>query len=276
MVLQSLLLNTMDIISHTLTGIAVGTVVATLSNKTYKEKAGIMLIGALGGALPDLDAISLWSKFDTTLGAYFRLAHTGRQIYTGKFWYSHHAAMHSMLAPLLFLLIAVIIKVLCKKGRKISNLTQYLKQKKFLLSTFFLAYMCHLLEDMPTPASVWGGVNLFYPSTGYIGGYGKIWWWNNYDLVIIVSAVILLNLIINSIPKRYHSIKWKTSIAIFFTGLGLFLVQINTRTIDFSYEGSTTKYSYFESESKKIQKEILGDKLYHIMSRIDSYIPLHF
>ena len=62
----------------------------------------------------------------------------------------------------------------------------------------------------------------------------------------------------------------------FFSGLVLFLVQINTRTIDFSYEGATTQYNHFESESKRIQKEILGDKLYHIMSTIDRYIPLHF
>ena len=187
----------MDIISHTLTGGAVGTVFATLSDKTFKAKAGIILIGGLGGALPDLDAISLWSKFDTTLGTYFKLVHTGREIYSGKFWYSHHAALHSVLAPLLFMFVTVIIKTSCKKGNYISNLTQYLTHKKFLFSAFFLGYMCHLLEDMPTPASVWGGVNFFYPSTHYIGGYGKIWWWNNYDLVIIIFSVIILNLIVN-------------------------------------------------------------------------------
>jgi len=50
----------MDIISHTLTGVAVGTVVATYSDQSWRSKTLIILTGGFGGALPDLDAVSLW------------------------------------------------------------------------------------------------------------------------------------------------------------------------------------------------------------------------
>ncbi|AEV32089.1 hypothetical protein Oweho_1082 [Owenweeksia hongkongensis DSM 17368] len=43
----------MDIISHTLTGVAVGTVFATISNGSLKKKSLIILAGSFGGALSD-------------------------------------------------------------------------------------------------------------------------------------------------------------------------------------------------------------------------------
>ena len=51
----------MDIISHSLTGLAVGTVCAHFSKDTWRNKVVILCASTLGGALPDLDALSLWS-----------------------------------------------------------------------------------------------------------------------------------------------------------------------------------------------------------------------
>jgi hypothetical protein len=56
---------------------------------------------------------------------------------------------------------------------------------------------------MPTPASTWGGVNFFWPFKTYIGGTGHIWWWNNYDIFLIVVAVIIINLIM-AIVQNYR------------------------------------------------------------------------
>jgi len=129
---------------------------------------------------------------------------------------------------------------------------------------------------MPTPASVWGGVNFFFPSSAYVGGFGKIWWWNNYDLVLIIVGVILLNLFINVFAKKHYRKKIVASIVTFTLGLTLFLFQINTRPVDFAYTGHTSKYNNLEVASKEIQKNILGDKLYKIMVNIDNKIPLNF
>jgi hypothetical protein len=55
----------------------------------------------LGGALPDFDAISLWSGFDKTFGKLFNLSNSGEVIYFSKFWYSHHGFLHSILASVI-------------------------------------------------------------------------------------------------------------------------------------------------------------------------------
>ena len=44
--------------------------------------------------------------------------------------------------------------------------------------------------------TVWNGVNFFWPSKYYIGGTGDIWWWNNYDIFLIVLSVVLTNTVI--------------------------------------------------------------------------------
>ncbi len=266
----------MDIISHTLTGVAVGTVIATISNGSWKRKSLIILIGGFGGALPDFDAISLWSKFDQTIGSLLNLDNSGKEIYFGKFWYSHHAALHSILAPIILILLSIIPYSIINKDLEISKIKANVIKRKYSILAFFFGFIFHLLEDMPTPASVWGGVNLFFPSSGYIGGFGKIWWWNNYDLVLIIFSVIVLNLLVNIIPKSYYFIKIRTSIVLFSLGLMLFLFQINTRAVNFSYSGHTTNYNNFESQSKLIQKEILGESLFNTMTKIDNKIPLNF
>ncbi|WP_405377887.1 metal-dependent hydrolase [Nonlabens sp. Asnod3-A02] len=266
----------MDIISHTFTGIAVGTLSATVSNSSWKNKGLIILIGALGGALPDIDAISLWSKFDSTIGSFLGLSHSGREIYFGKFWYSHHAFMHSLITPILIILLISITKTIIRREFKINKILKRIKKNRFLNLAFFLGFLCHLLEDMPTPSSVWSGVNLFFPSSNYIGGFGNIWWWNNYDLVLIIIGVILLNLTINLIPAHYHKIKVRSCISVFVFGITLFLIQINTRTTDFSYNGHTNNYYNYELQSKNIQRDILGENLFEIMTNIDNKIPLNF
>lgn len=266
----------MDIISHTLTGVAVGTVFAAISNDDWKRKCSIIFAGGIGGALPDIDAISMWSRFDSTIGAFLGLEHTGREIYAGKFWYSHHAALHSILAPLIIILLAVIISSVVRKRFNMVDIRNHFNIKKFSLLAFFFGFLLHLFEDMPTPASVWGGVNLFFPNDQYIGGFGNIWWWNNYDLVLIITSVILLNMMINFVPKFIHKIKITSSMSVFLIGLSLFLYQINTRPVDFSYSGNTSNFDNFEAQSKQIQKDILGETVYDIMSKIDDRIPLNF
>ena len=266
----------MDIISHTLTGIAVGTVIATSDNGNWKRKSAIILLGGFAGGLPDFDAISLGSKFDTIIGSFFGLNHTGKQIYSGKFWYSHHAALHSMLAPVLLLLFSFLYIYLKGFFYKTKSIGKSIYTNKYLSISFLLGYIFHLFEDMPTPASVWGGVNFFFPNSDYIGGFGKIWWWNNYDLTLIIFLVILVNLMVLIAPKIHKKTKSKLSLGVFSLGMGLFIFQIMTRPVDFSYTGHTTKYKEFEAESKRIQKEILGDRLYHFMVQIDDKIPVNF
>lgn len=63
------------------------------------------------------------------------------------------------------------------------------------------------------------------------------------------------------------------SIGVFIFGFSLFIFQINNRPIDFSNSAS---YQEHELESKRIQKDILGDRLYQFMLSVDNKIPLNF
>lgn len=269
----------MDILTHTLSGIAIGTVLSSFTNSGFKEKLKIILISGFAGMLPDFDAISLWSGFDSTIGDLFNLSYSGKEIYSGKLWYSHHAFLHSLLAGILITgLIGLLFSIIDNKSLNLRffKIVDSMRKNGLILIGFLLGFLIHLIEDMPTPASSWGGVNLFWPSKSYIGGSGNIWWWNNYDIFLIVICVIFLNLTLILI-KRYVKIDIrKITVAVFFIGFIVAFVQIKTRNFDFAYSGHTNRYQEFENKSKQIQKEILGDKLYGVMKKFDNNLKIYF
>jgi hypothetical protein len=267
----------MDILTHTLSGIAVGTILVNFTRNGYFEKIPIVLFSGLGAAFPDIDAISLWSKFDGTFGKFFGLAHTGREIYSSKLWYSHHAFFHSLSAGFLFalLIMAGLYLVRLYLGTD-KSLWSFIRKHIFVLVAFLAGDLMHLLGDMPTPSAVWGGVNLFWPLHVYIGGTGKIWWWNNYDIFLFVSSCIVLNTIIY-ISGGFFAINRKLiSVLVGAFCFILIEIQINTRTIDFNYTGSTAKYEFMEAQSKQYQKNFLGDRLYRLMEKLDNKLFIYF
>ncbi|MFZ1750975.1 MAG: metal-dependent hydrolase [Saprospiraceae bacterium] len=253
----------MDIITHTTSGLAIATVIASQIELPLQQKFYILFMGCLGGALPDLDAFSLWSGFDNTVGNWLSLHDTGRNIYFGKYWYSHHAFMHSFVAALI--LSSVIYLIL--------NRTILVKEKlaKYLSFSFLCGYCLHMIEDMPTPGGSWSGINLLWPSSEYVGGSGQIWWWNNYDIFLIAMSVTIINIIL-------IVIKWSKSYskrlpAIVFT-LGIILAGycINTRGHDFNQKGHGNN----EAISLEIQKELLGETLYEMMRKFDHAVKVNF
>ncbi len=259
----------MDILTHTASGLAIGTVIASVAPKGLWTRAKLIFVSGFGAALPDIDAISLWSKFDPTIGSFLGLEHSGRVIYSEKFWYSHHAFMHSATAALLIVLGGVLLSSLFRKTRP---------SKIALLSYagFFLGFLIHLWEDMPTPAGNWGGVNLFFPSETYVGGWGKIWWWNNYDLFLIALAVFLLNVIFLLCSSIAKTKIFKPVLGAFFIGFCLLAYQVNSREFDFNYSRKSSKYQAFEQKSKEIQQSILGQKIYSWMESFDNQLSLYF
>ena len=270
----------MDILTHIATGVAIGTTIIVCTKGNKLKKASIIFAGALGGALPDIDAISLWSKFDSTLGKFFELQHSGSEIYSAKYWYSHHGFMHSILASLLMAFILMLAVYFITWGFRHISLSLFfvsIKKNSAILSSFLGGYITHLLCDMPTPSGSWGGINLFFPLNTYSGGWGKIWWWNNYDIFLIINVVILINLIILTIR---HIAKFKLNLLSLFVSafaIVLIVVQLNTRGFNFNYTISTSNnYQKCESKSKEIQNKILGDKLYDKMKRFDNSVPIYF
>ncbi|GAA4820267.1 metal-dependent hydrolase [Algivirga pacifica] len=269
----------MDILTHTLSGVAVGTVASSFSKSGFKGLLTISFISGLGGALPDLDAISLWSGFDATIGDFFNLPTSGRNIYSGKYWYSHHAFMHSISAAIIIAFVMATLHYgISSRSKQFTNIgfRENLLKIRIPLLGFILGFLMHLIEDMPTPSSAWGGVNLLWPSKTYIGGTGDIWWWNNYDIFLIVVGVISFNLLLFLI-RRWVKFNLKVlTIGIFLLGFSLAVTQIKTRAFDFAYKGNTTQYQKFEQQSKTQQRKILGNTLFKLMEGFDNKLRFYF
>ncbi|NME71745.1 metal-dependent hydrolase [Flammeovirga aprica] len=269
----------MDILTHTLSGVAVGTVVSSFEKRGWTYKLKIILLSGFAGALPDLDAISLWRGFDSTIGVFFNLEQSGRVIYSAKYWYSHHAFLHSLTAGVMLMTFVGLISYFFNtkvREVKYKNLFSSFNQMRLSLIGFLFGFMIHLLEDMPTPSSSWGGVNLFWPSKMYIGGTGHIWWWNNYDIFLIVVSVIVINLLLHLLQNVVKFDLKSLTVIVFMIGFASSIYQMNTRGFDFAYTGSTNKYHQYEAKSKEIQKEILGDKVYKMMESFDNKLRFYF
>lgn len=269
----------MDILTHTLSGLAIGTVVAGFSGRGQNNRKKIVLASGFAGALPDLDAISLWSGFDSTIGEWFNLSHSGKEIYSATFWYSHHAFLHSLLAG--FLLAGLLSFMIFLVGSRlrdfnINSFVSSVRKNRLMLLGFILGFSLHLLEDMPTPSSTWGGVNFFWPFSSYIGGTGNIWWWNNYDIFLIVLGVLMLNLILFAVKRVKDFDLRKFVTGVFVVGFTLALIQIYSRDYDFSYSGHTIRYQEFEKKSKEVQREIIGEKAFQWMEAFDKKLKIYF
>jgi inner membrane protein len=267
----------MDILTHTLSGLAIGTILVNYTKNDFLEKISIVFFSALGGAFPDIDAITLWSRFDITLGKILGLSHTGHEIYFSKFWYSHHAFFHSLFAGVLFMSLIIMILYLIRwmLGTD-KSLFIFSKQHYLIGLAFIFGYFMHLLGDMVTPAAVWGGVNLFWPLHNYIGGTGKIWCWNNYDIFLIILGCIVLNTLVYIIGGLSNFNRRIIALIIGMVCFIFVIVQINTRTFNFNYTLHLTNYEQYEKQSKQIQKEILGDEVYQLMDKFDSELFFHF
>jgi hypothetical protein len=270
----------LDILTHTLSGLAIGTTIAAFSQKGLGHKIRLMSIGALGGALPDIDAISLWSGFDVAIGAPLDLEASGKEIYFGKYWYSHHGFFHSITAGVLFAaltgLAVFFIKIKRNNHSSSYSLFNYFKRNALFFVAFVFAFNLHLFQDTPTPSSVWGGVRLLWPSVKYVGGTGHAWWWNNYDIFLIVLGVLLFNSVLLIIKIKTQGFKRWLSLMVLSGGILLSIIQITNRPASFYYSGHTSKYYHFEAKSKEIQEQILGKRVFIIMSNFDKKLPFYF
>ncbi len=270
----------MDILTHAISGTAVAACASSFMKTNALKKTKILLVGTFGAVLPDIDAISMWSRFNSTIGALFNLPYSGREIYGMKLWYSHHAFFHSLLASLLFgvLLLASIYfiqKVLKRKNKSLSVIS-FIQTKGIYFIVFVLGYWAHLAGDLPTPASVWGGIAFGWPSSVYWGGSGRIWWWNNYDVFLLILLSTFLILFVPVLSKwikkrvRFFSIFLLTITLMFIT------IQINTRQYNYAYTTDSSRYAQMEENSKKEQERILGKRLYGYMKWFDDKLKIHF
>ena len=231
----------MDILTHIVSGVVVSSVVAAFAKPKKLPTRRFITAGILGGVFPDIDTFSLWSRFDATVGKWLELAHSGNEIYYGKFWYSHHAFFHSITAIVIVGFIWGCVDFLYYRIRwqQTDSWDHFFKTNILMYLSFVLGGLAHVVCDMLTPASVWGGVQLFWPYNGYIGGLGKIWWWNNYDIFLIISAGALLNLVLISVAEHLFFRARVITVVITLFVFAAVWRQASTRNTDYAYSGHT-------------------------------------
>ncbi|MBL8994627.1 MAG: metal-dependent hydrolase [Spirochaetia bacterium] len=264
----------MDILTHALSGFAVSTAVAACSGRetNLAKKAAVILCGTAAAILPDLDAASLWSRFDGTIGAKLALPYKGSEIYFGKYWYSHHAFMHSLAAGLIFAT-ALFLPFAFLKGM---SFRAWFEKGKYALA-FFLGFMAHLAGDWPTPGSVWGGIQFLWPSKVWYGGTGQVWWWNNYDVFLLILGCCVVNVLL--LVALHKSRLWFLKllpVVIFAVALGMSVRQVTSRPVSFAYSGHAKNYYLFEKQSLDIQKNILGERIFTWMTTLDKKLGFYF
>lgn len=269
----------MDIITHTLSGLAVSTIVASESKKDLPGKAAILTAGALGAVFPDIDAVTMWSGFDSLIGKTLGLSMKGRDIYAGNLWYSHHNFTHSVVGGLvgafLFVLaLYLFFRLAYGKG----GFKFFAKHYAVYFAAFFLGHLAHLAGDLPTPSSVWDGIRLFWPLETAVGGTGHIWWWNNYDIFLLFFSCCVINIVVIVVAHfSISSIVRYLPAAVFIVCLSLAAYQSANRNHNFAYKKYVRSESLkHEKKSLDIQKKILGDSLYRVMEKIDRAIPIPF
>lgn len=265
----------MDILTHAISGTAMAACTSTFVKTTPLRRAKILLVGTLGGILPDLDAISLWSQFDRTFGKLFQLSYKGKEIYSMKLWYSHHAFLHSFVSSVFLgtLLMTIIYLIRSHKKTGVEPKQTFKHTHIIYFITFILGYWAHLAGDLPTPSSAWGGIALWWPSDNYVGGLGKIWWWNNYDVFLLILTCVFIILIVPLLSKYLKKHQRLFSVTILCITFCLIMIQINTRKYDYSTPG---QYAQKEQASQKEQERILGKRIYRAMVWFDSKLKFYF
>lgn len=266
----------MDILIHTLSGTATAGLISTFARVKTKTKLLFMLLGGFAAALPDIDAISLWSKFDSTIGSWLQLNHTGTEIYFGKFWYSHHGFFHSLLAAAITTFLFICIRKIFMKGK---NWKAYVNmpQTKWIALLFFCCYLSHLIGDLPTPGAAWGGIRLFFPLNTYIGGFGTTWWWNNYDVFLSLLTVTILLLLLAFMEELFLRKDYmRISILVYVCCVSFCIYFVTHRSISYAYKGNTLRYTYYERSSQIDQYSRLRKRLFRIMVKFDNQLPIYF
>jgi len=268
----------MDILTHTLSGITAATAIAAFSNRSLWKKSLLIACGAAGAILPDIDAITRWPGFDAVIGSTLGLSQGGGSIYYGNHWYSHHNFTHSLAAGAIFTLLGALLWYLGHRWSPIARSpANFIQDKKGFFSAFFMGYTLHLLGDLPTPGSIWHGIKLFWPLATPVGGFGHIWWWNNYDIFLLLLAGSLAgtSLVFLNHFLKMRSLRYLPAML----GLVIFsatLYQIAHRPIRFSGPGSSFSHAENERQSLAIQKTILGEKLYGIIGAMDRHLKIPF
>lgn len=265
----------MDIFTHMAAGALSGGCAALVIRGAPAKVVAALCWGALGGFLPDVDAVSRVPSFDATIGRLLRLQ-PGEIVYAGSEWYSHHHFTHSLLAALgaSFLLAG-----LMGLERLVFGASHDGRRKVRILmapAALLAGYLLHLAGDLVTPASVWGGIQLFWPLDTMVGGWGWAWWFNNYDVFVVQVAGLLLLGLVSLVPGTRPVMARVLPACVLALVLAASVLLLQLRPHDYAYTGHAPDYWALEEASLADQQQLLPSDIYQLMCSFDAAMPLPF
>lgn len=174
----------MDIISHALVG--------KILSSEQKSKKNIFWI-IFFSVLPDLFLIPLFFVLGSEKGRFFSIPKNvdwfGAEI-SHKFLYSFYDLSHSIIIALIIILPVILLLKLPKLA--------------------FVAYLLHILLDLPTHTGEWT-IKIFYPLSNYsINGFTDAWEWPLKYMAI--SWLVLTGIIVFIHYIKKHSLNYKIQI----------------------------------------------------------------
>jgi membrane-bound metal-dependent hydrolase YbcI (DUF457 family) len=265
----------MDLLTHGMAGGLGGTAVGLGLRGGHARVFSALTLGAIGGALPDLDAITRSSGFDAGLG---RLLHLppGRVIYGGTWWYSHHHFTHSLVAAGGASLLCAAVLGIDRLGRGPGGEGERNAAVWVLPSCLLAGFLLHLAGDLVTPASVWGGIQLFWPAERMVGGWGWTWWFHNYDVFLTQCAGLVLVLLSSLVPRHRPVLARLLPLSVLTLALAGSTALLATRAHDFAYRGHASDYQALEDASLEEQRRVLPVSWYSAMRALSEYLPFPF
>ncbi|MFH1469440.1 MAG: metal-dependent hydrolase [Pseudomonadota bacterium] len=265
----------MDILTHVVAGALGGAAVGLGLRGGRARVLSALVFGAVGGALPDLDAITRYPGFDGGLGHLLHLA-PGREIYAGALWYSHHHFTHSLVAAGGATALSAGLLGLDRVGRG-PGMEGERDAAIWALPLCLLAgFLLHLVGDLPTPASVWGGIQLFWPSARMVGGWGWTWWFHNYDVFLVQCAGLGGVLLASLVPRHRPILARLLPMSVLALALAASTALLASREHDYAYRGHAPDYQALEDASLEQQRRSLPASWYAAMRALSEYLPVPF
>ena len=265
----------MDIFTHMVAGGLAGGCAALMIRGAPARLMVAVGWGALGGFLPDIDAVSRVPGFDATLGRLFGLQ-PGGIVYTGSEWYSHHHFTHSLAAALgAALLVAGLMgleRMVLGAGHDNARAVKILMGPVALMA----GYLAHLAGDLVTPASAWGGVQLLWPLDTMVGGWGWCWWFNNYDIFLVQLAGLALMGLASLAPRTRPVLARVLPAMVLAVSILGAVILLQLRQHDYAYSGEAPDYWALEEASLREQQRLLPPDLYGLLTSLDAVMPLPF
>lgn len=264
----------MDAVTNVLLGIFAGLIVAGWNRSRPAQRLKLILIGVIGATLPSVDEITLWAGFDEYIAPIFQLDTPGHILYFSKVWYGHQGFFHSLLAAALCsLLIGLVLSTwyyYIERGT--STWQAAFRYMGIYMATTALGFCLHLCGDLVAPGGPWEGIRLFYPLDQYVGGWGLTWWWNNYDLdLIILLSISICAIFLHTAHPLKKGFRMMPTLV-----LGCCMLTISWQLSQRSFDFNVDSYVAREAASKHIQRQVLGESVTQWMEWIDRRLPVYF